>query len=423
MQPRACRRETAERGGRPAGSLTAVHDDAETARRTDDRTGTGGLRVVAAPDSFKGSASAAQVAEALAAGARAALGDSARIRAIPFADGGEGTLDAVLDAWGVVPGTCGTTDAHGRPVTARYGVSPDGRTVLVEAAEAYGLPLVADSRPRPLAASSHGVGTLALAALAAAPAATEVVLFVGGSATTDGGAGLLEALGVRFLDHAGSPVGPGGGGLRDLVRVDLGGLHPRAREVRWRIACDVDNPLLGPRGAAAVFGPQKGASAGDVAALETGLTRLADALAATGHDVRDLPGAGASGGLPAGLSAVLGADLVPGGTLVADAVGLRDAVAGADLVLTGEGRLDEQSLHGKVVDTVVRLAGPHTTVVVVAGGVELTPRQVADAGIAAAFSIAPGPRTLAELSRDALTELAHAAAHACRLFAAGAARR
>ncbi len=192
MQPRACRRETAERGGRPAGSLTAVHDDAETARRTDDRTGTGGLRVVAAPDSFKGSASAAQVAEALAAGARAALGDSARIRAIPFADGGEGTLDAVLDAWGVVPGTCGTTDAHGRPVTARYGVSPDGRTVLVEAAEAYGLPLVADSRPRPLAASSHGVGTLALAALAAAPAATEVVLFVGGSATTDGGAGLPD---------------------------------------------------------------------------------------------------------------------------------------------------------------------------------------------------------------------------------------
>ncbi|GAA1712063.1 glycerate kinase [Isoptericola hypogeus] len=388
-----------------------MHDDV---KNPDPRP----LRVVVAPDSFKGSASATQVAHALAAGARSALGEAATIRAIPFADGGEGTLDAVLDAWGVVPGTAATTDALGRAVTARYGVSPDGRTVLVEAAEAYGLPLVADGL-RPLEATSHGVGTLVLAALDGAPTAEEVVLFVGGSATTDGGAGLLEALGARFLDGAGSPVPPGGGGLRELARVDASRLHTRARDLRWRIACDVDNPLLGARGAAAVFGPQKGATSGDVAALEAGLARFADALAAaTGSDVRDLPGAGASGGLPAGLSAVLGAELVPGGILVAEAVGLDAALADVDLVLTGEGRLDEQSLHGKVVDTVVRLAGPGAIVVVVAGGVELSPAQVAAAGIAAAFSIAPGPRTLAELSRDALVELEHTAAHACRLVAA-----
>ncbi|MGW8567068.1 glycerate kinase [Isoptericola sp. NPDC055881] len=382
------------------------------------------LSVVVAPDSFKGSATATQVAEALAAGARTALGEGARVRTVPFADGGEGTLDAILGAWGAEARTCPTSDALGRPTTARYGVSPDGRTLAVEAAEAYGLPKVADVPLRALDATSHGVGTVVLAALDDAPAAQEVVLFVGGSASTDGGAGLLTALGARFLDASGQAVPEGGGGLRSLARVDLSGIDPRARGLRWRIACDVDNPLLGPRGAAAVFGPQKGATAADVVALEDGLARLADALAgSTGHDARDLPGAGASGGLPVGLSAALGAALVPGGELVADAVGLVGALEGADLVLTGEGRLDEQSLHGKVVDTVVRLVAGRAAVVVVAGGVELTPGQVADAGIAAAFSLAPGPRTLAELSRDAVVELERTAAHACRLFAAGRASR
>ncbi|MFB7797211.1 glycerate kinase [Isoptericola sp. NPDC056134] len=382
------------------------------------------LRVVVAPDSFKGSATATQVAAALAAGARAALGGDAEVRAVPFADGGEGTLDAILGAWGEEPRTCVTTDALGRPTTARYGVSPDGRTLAVEAAEAYGLPKVSDVALRPLDATSHGVGTVVLAALDAAPDVEEVVLFVGGSASTDGGAGLLSDLGARFHDADGAPVPPGGGGLSALAAVDLSGLDARAGALRWRIACDVDNPLLGARGAAAVFGPQKGATPEDVAVLDDGLAHLADALAAaTGHDARDLPGAGASGGLPVGLSAALGAELVPGGELVAEAVGLAEALEGADLVLTGEGRLDEQSLHGKVVDTVVRLVAGRAAVVVVAGGVELTPAQVAEAGIAAAFSLAPGPRTLAELSRDAVVELEHTAAHACRLFAAGRASR
>ena len=394
----------------------------EDVKTTDPRTRP--LRVVIAPDSFKGSATATQVAAALAAGARAALGDGADVRAVPFADGGEGTLDAILGAWGQEPRTCATTDALGRPTTARFGVSPDGRTLAVEAAEAYGLPKVSDVPLRPLDATSHGVGTVVLAAIDAAPDAEEVVLFVGGSASTDGGAGLLAGLGARFLDADGAAVAPGGGGLRSLSRIDLDGLDPRARALRWRIACDVDNPLLGPRGAAAVFGPQKGASPEDVEVLDDGLAHLADALAAaTGHDARDLPGAGASGGLPVGLSAALGAELVPGGELVAEAVGLAGALEGADLVLTGEGRLDEQSLHGKVVDTVVRLVAGRAAVVVVAGGVELTPAQVAEAGIAAAFSLAPGPRTLAELSRDAVVELERTAAHACRLFAAGRASR
>lgn len=404
-----------------------VHEDVkdEAVKTEDAKTPAHpALRVVVAPDSFKGSATATQVAEALAAGARAVLGGGADVRAVPFADGGEGTLDAILGAWGTEPRTCATTDALGRPTTARYGVSPDGRTLAVEAAEAYGLPKVSDVPLRPLDATSSGVGTVVLAALDAAPDAEEVVLFVGGSASTDGGAGLLSDLGARFLDADGAAVAPGGGGLRSLARIDLDGLHARARALRWRIACDVDNPLLGPRGAAAVFGPQKGATPDDVAVLDDGLAHLADALAdATGRDARGLPGAGASGGLPVGLSAVLGAELVPGGELVADAVGLAETLEGADLVLTGEGRLDEQSLHGKVVDTVVRLVAGRAAVVVVAGGVELTPAQAAEAGIAAAFSLAPGPRTLAELSRDAVAELERTAAHACRLFAAGRASR
>lgn len=362
-------------------------------------------RVVVVPDSFKGSATAAEVADAMAAGVRAAARGAGvpepEVRAVPFADGGEGTLDALLDAWGSTPRFAAATDALGRPARARWGLDPAGAVAIVEAAEANGLPQVSDVPLQPLAATTRGVGTVVRAALDAG--CSELLLCIGGSATTDGGAGLLRELGVRFLDADDRDLPDGGGALERLHRIDTEGLDPRAAAVRWRIACDVRNPLVGERGAAAVFGPQKGATPADVATLDRGLRRWAAVLLeATGVDVADLPGAGAAGGLPAGLHALLGAELAPGGELVAAAIGLPDLLVGADLVLTGEGRLDQQSFHGKVVDTVRRLTPAPVPVVAVAGAVTATPEEVDAAGLTAAFSIARGPASLDELRTSAV---------------------
>ena len=379
------------------------------------------LTVVAAPDSFKGSLSAREVADAMAVGVRRALGASAAVTALPMADGGEGTLDALLDAWAGTEATAQVTDALGRPCSARYGLSADSRTAVIEAAEANGLPQVSDVPLRPLEADSAGVGELALAALEAG--AEELLLCIGGSATTDGGAGVLRALGALFLDADGQEIPPGGGGLSALERIDLDGLPPRAREARWRIAVDVDNPLVGPRGAAAVFGPQKGATEDDVEVLDAGLGRLAAVLArttdASAAELSESPGTGAAGGLPVALSAVLGAEVVTGSQLVAEAVGLSAALAEADLVLTGEGSFDSQSLHGKVVDGVRARTPDGAALVVIAGRVALPAAEAAEAGITAALSIAPGPATLEELGADAAELVAEAAENACRLIAHG----
>lgn len=374
--------------------------------------------IVVAPDSFKGSASAAQAAAALARGARAVAGDTARIIELPMADGGEGTLDALLAAWDTEPLTVATTDALGRPCTARYGISADGATGIIEAAEANGLPQVADAELQPLDADSRGVGLVAVRLLDSG--VREILLCIGGSATTDGGAGLLTALGARFLDASGHPVPAGGGSLSAIARVETAALHPRAREVTWRIAVDVDNPLCGPRGAAAVFGPQKGATPEDVAALDAGLAHLARVLDA--EQVAAQPGCGAAGGLPLALVALLGAETVPGAELVSTAVGLRSALTGADVVLTGEGRLDTQSLGGKVVDAVRRTAEPGTRVVVVAGAVQLDAAACREAGLTAAFSIARGPAGLAELQADAEHLIEDAAAQACAALGLGTER-
>lgn len=383
------------------------------------------LRIVLAPDSLKGSLPAADAARAMADGVTAAavrLGHAApEVVLAPLADGGEGTLDALLAAWQVEPRTAACTDALGRARTGRYGISADGtapRRGVLEAAEANGLPFVSDLPLQPLTATSHGVGEMALRLLD--DGAEEILLCIGGSATTDGGTGLLTALGARFLDADGRQLPPGGGALGSLVTIDVTGLHPRAREVRWRIAVDVDNPLCGPRGAAAVFGPQKGATAGDVAVLDAGLAHLAGVVrTATGSDMLEVPGAGAAGGMPAVLVPFLGAEIVPGSALVADAVGLPAALAAADLVLTGEGSLDSQSLGGKVVHAVVANAPDTCAVVAIAGRVQLTAAEVQDAGLAAAFSLAPGPVELGELMRDAGHLVTDTAAQVYGLFSAG----
>ncbi|WP_449278407.1 glycerate kinase [Leucobacter sp. GX24907] len=388
--------------------------------------------IVVAPDSLKGSCSAPEAAAALARGIRSVFGERVRVREIPMADGGEGTLDALTAAWKGRILTVPTTDALGRARIGRVGISPDGATAIVEAAEANGLPLVADLPPQPLDADSAGVGALVRAALDAG--AREILLCIGGSATNDGGAGLLRSLGVRLLDAAGAEVPPGAHGLLELDRVDLSGLDPVAREARWRIAVDVENPLVGPRGAAAVFGPQKGASSEQVPLIDAALTRLAEALAsavssgarsgiagarsgtATAADLQTRPGLGAAGGLAVGPVALFDAETVPGAELVAQAVDLDAAVAEARLVMTGEGRLDAQSLDGKVVSRVVAAAAERVPVIVVAGSLALTAEACRDAGITAAVSLADGPATLADLAARTPELLAETAAHLCRLF-------
>jgi glycerate kinase len=276
---------------------------------------------------------------------------------IPVADGGDGTLDVLLAAAGADHRVTlhQVHDALGGARQARLGRAAD--TAIVELAEAAGLRLIAVDRRDPLAASSRGAGELIAAALNTGPAPRRIVVGVGGSAGTDGGAGVAAALGARLLDASDGLLPDGGGALHRLDRVDLSGLDPRLRAIAIEVCCDTEARLLGPRGAAALFGPQKGASPGEVALLEAGLARWAMVLerdAGADPALRDVPGAGAAGGCGYGLAAVCGASLVRGAELVCDAVGLDGAIAGAALVITGEGRLDTTTETGKAPAEVAR---------------------------------------------------------------------
>lgn len=376
------------------------------------------LNVAIVPDSFKGSARASEVAAALADGFAKGAASRKRdveITAVPFADGGEGTLEALIDAWDTEAISVQTTDALGRPVESRLGLSADGKIAVVEAAEAAGLPQVSDVERRPLEATTYGLGALVSRALELG--VSQIILCLGGSATTDGGTGLLAALGASFLDADGAKLPAGGGALQNLAAIDASGLDPRAANVQWQIACDVTNPLLGAKGAAAVFGPQKGASQEQVQLLDAGLARLADVLEAdTGRKLREQPGMGAAGGLAISLGSYFQVDLVPGWDLVAKVLGAHGILQGADLVLTGEGRLDSQSLDGKVVSGVLQAAGENAEVIVVAGSVDLPDEQLEESGILAAYSIAPGPATLAELSAQTLSLVERTAFSVARTY-------
>ena len=377
--------------------------------------------IIAAPDSFKGSVSAAEAAHAMLAGARQVYGEAAEYLAIPLADGGEGTLDALLAAWEVTAREVTVRDAIGRPRIARYGISTANRTAMIEAAEANGLPWVSDTRLRPLDADTAGIGDLVLDALA--HGVSEILLGVGGSATSDGGTGLLRTLGARFLNADGEEVAAGARGLRDIASVDVSRIDPRALTARWRIAVDVQFPLCGEQGAAAVFGPQKGATLDDVAIIDAGLANLARVLAAhSGIDAPEYterPGFGAAGGIPLSAVALLGAELVAGSQLVSQAIGLPDLLAGASLVLTGEGQLDAQSVNGKVIELVSRTRPAEVPLVVIAGSVTLGAAECRAAGITAAFSIAPGPATLSELVAHTAARIEETAAHVCSLIDVG----
>ncbi|QSR24460.1 glycerate kinase [Nocardioides aromaticivorans] len=340
-------------------------------------------RVLVASDKFKGSLTAAEVAAAVSAGVRRVLPDAV-VDAAPVADGGDGTLAAAEAAgFALVPVTVtGPTD---EPVRTSY--ARRGDLAVVELADAAGLVRLPGD-PDPLRASSRGAGEALAAAVDAG--CREVVLGIGGSASTDGGAGLLRGLGARLLDAEGADVADGGGSLHEVARVELDHVRRRIAGVVVTVACDVDNPLTGPRGAAAVYGPQKGATPDDVRRLDASLGHWADVLAAaTGADVRDHPGAGAAGGVGFAALAVLGAELRSGIELVLDLVGFEDLLTGADLVVTGEGALDEQTLHGKAPAGVAAAAGrAGVPVVAVCGVNRLDPARMRAAGIEAAYALA-----------------------------------
>ncbi|MFL5736968.1 MAG: glycerate kinase [Actinomycetota bacterium] len=314
------------------------------------------MRVLIAPDKFRGTMTAERAALAIEIGwLRARPGDT--VMRVPMADGGEGTLDALLAASNGRRITTRVTGPLGDPVDAPFGVlpGPDGPVAVVEMSRASGVELLGPNRRDPMRATTRGTGELIRAALAERP--TRVVVGLGGSATSDGGAGMAQALGARLLDARRREIGPGGAALLDLERVDVSGLDPTARGVRFLVAADVDNPLVGPSGAAHVFAPQKGASHEDVLLLDRALSHYAAILERDlGVQVRDLPGAGAAGGLAAGLVAFLGAHLRPGVEIVMDALRVPERILSSDLVVTGEGKLDASSLGGKTVAGIARVA-------------------------------------------------------------------
>lgn len=373
------------------------------------------MKIVVAPDSFKESLSAAGVARALARGLRQALPE-ADIIECPLGDGGEGTLDAVLAATGGEVREARVTGPLGEPVTARWGWLAEQRTAFVEMASASGLELVPRTRRDVLVATSRGTGELLHAALDAG--AERLVLAIGGSATNDGGAGLLQALGVRLLDRQGQALGPGGAALAMLASLDVTALHPRLAEVEVIIAADVDNPLCGPQGASQIFGPQKGASPEQVRQLDAALAHFATVAAATlGRDVREQPGAGAAGGVGFAALAFLQATFRPGIEVVAELVGLEGALIGADLAVTGEGRLDGQTLRGKTPAGVLRLAQRHgVPVLAVAGSLGEGYDALYEQGLAAAFSLVPGPLSLEEALTQAEVLLERTARDIGRLW-------
>jgi glycerate 2-kinase len=340
-------------------------------------------RVLLAPDKFKGTLTAAAVADHLTAGIRS-VRPEVEVVVVPVSDGGDGLLEALGRAgFTQVPvRASGPTGVPGDTSYARRGME-----AVIEMAEVCGLGRLPDGKLAPATASSRGVGEVLAEALDAG--CTEILIGVGGSASTDGGAGMVSALGARVLDRAGNEVDAGGEALGAVARLDLSGLHPRLGEASISLACDVDNPLTGPTGAAAVYGPQKGAGPDLVTTLDRALTAWADVVAATtGRDLRETPGSGAAGGIGLGAMAVLGARLRPGAAVVQQLTGLEEALVGVDLVVTGEGCLDAQTLSGKAPAGVAEAAGrAGVPVVAVAGQCLLDASALAGAGFRAAYAL------------------------------------
>lgn len=372
-------------------------------------------KIVLVPDSFKGTLSSSRAAEAMAKATRRAF-PGAEIVAIPVADGGEGTVEAFLEARGGHRVTVEVKGPRGNVIPAFYGILPD-KTAVVEMAAAAGLPLM-EGNLDVGGATTYGVGELMKAAVA--KGAKKLILGLGGSATNDGGCGAAAALGAKFFDGAGKAFVPTGSTLGEISSIDAAGLYEALKGVEVVVMSDIDNPLCGERGAAAVFGPQKGASEAQVKELDAGLAHLAKIIKRDlNKDVANLPGAGAAGGMGAGAAAFFGGRLTRGIDAVLDAVDFSAALRGADVVVTGEGRFDEQSLMGKVVGGIAaRTRAVRAPLIVVAGSLakDIDFGAAKRAGIDAAFSVTPAPMSFAEAARDSFASLENAILNIWRLW-------
>ena len=375
------------------------------------------MRILIAPDSFKGSTSSLETAKCIRAGLTSVWPDC-EARILPVADGGEGTVEALVAGTGGTYRKCMVADPLGRPVEARLGLLPDG-TAVIEMAQASGLPLLSASERDPAVTSTYGTGQMILKALDLG--CRRIIMGIGGSATNDGGAGMAAALGVKLLDKTGAPLAPGGAALAKLDSIDISGMDPRIRETEFLIASDVTNPLCGESGASAVYGPQKGADPQMVVELDAALSRYGEKLKALfGRDFASLPGAGAAGGLGAGLMAFCNGKLQPGIDIVFRMLSLERQVALADLVITGEGRVDATSASGKLLSGIGRLAIRYAKpVVAITGCIGPGWEKLLDMGITAVVPIADGPITLEESLAQAPRLITQAAIRIAQLIQAG----
>jgi glycerate kinase len=376
------------------------------------------MRVVIAPQALKGSLTAAETGRAIAQGVRAVF-PLAEIQIVPVADGGEGTVQALVDATGGMLVQQVVTGPLGEPVEAFWGLLGDGVTAAIEMAASSGLPLVPPERRDPRVTTTYGFGELLRAALDRG--CRHFIIGLGGSATNDGGAGMAQALGARLLAADGDDIAWGGAALAMLARIDLSMLDTRLQECRFDVACDVTNPLCGPLGAAAVYGPQKGATPEMVSLLDQALEHYACIIERDMHiSVATLPGAGAAGGLGAGVIAFLQAALRPGAQIVFEAVRLEDCLREAHLVITAEGQLDEQTTYGKSVSAVAALAKQYQLpVLALAGGVGERYQAVYDLGVDAIMVIPPGPVALEYAMEHAALLTTDATERALRLMRLG----
>lgn len=362
------------------------------------------MKIIVAPDSFKGNMTSYEVARHIEKGIKRVFSD-AEVVILPMADGGEGTVEALVKATNGEIITLDVTGPQRDRVKGFYGILGDGQTAVVEIAAASGLPLVPEDKLNPEMATSYGTGELIKDALNRG--IKKLIIGLGGSATNDGGAGIVQALGIKLLDGRGNSIELGGIHLKDLCHIDVSGLDERIKDVEILVACDVDNPLCGPRGASAVYGPQKGATPEMVRKLDSALAHFADVIKADlGVDVLNMPGAGAAGGAGAGLVAFLGARLLPGIKLVCDAVNLDKHLEDADLVITGEGKIDGQTIHGKTPVGVASYAKKHGVPVFAIGGMLGEGYEMLhDYGIDALFDINPRTMTLSESINESAENL------------------
>ena len=375
------------------------------------------LRILIAPNAFKESVSAIEAARCMAKGVRKGL-PNARIIEVPIADGGDGTLEAVISGTSGRILTAKVTGPLGNKISAAYGITGDGKTAVIEMSRASGLALVPEARRDPMRTTSFGTGELIQAALDRG--VSRILLGIGGSATVDGGIGALQALGVSFLDSRGRPVGLGGSGLLAIDRIDLRKLRKGLKNTEILVACDVDNPLTGPKGAAAVFGPQKGATPAMVKRLDVGLKRLALLMTGlTGKNVAAIPGTGAAGGIAGSFLGLVGAKLRPGSELVFGLLRLNKIISKMDWVITGEGQIDFQTQFGKGPGMLAKLAASHGVPVVgIAGSLTDDAGRLGKKGFTALFSIANRPFDLATAIRDAPKLIEHTAEQIARLIGA-----